>query len=83
MLPARRQSPLGLLHFGTSFEQKIAFCSGQDMCIADSLGRQRQCLLEAMGMRGPAHYERCGLPEGRGLTFLHATHWPNSSHSGN
>ena len=43
-------------------------CSGlsfKDMCIADSLGRQRQCLLEATGTRGPAHHERWGLPERR------------------
>ena len=45
-----------------------SLCSGlsfKDMRIADSLGRQRQCLLEATGIRGPAHHERCGLPEGR------------------
>ena len=47
-------------------------CSGlsfKDMCIADSLGRQRQCLLEATGTRGPAHHERWGLPEPR-VSFL-------------
>ena len=53
---------LSLLLFYISCKEKCYFlCSGlsfKDMCIADSLGRQRQCLLEATGTRGPAHHER-------------------------